>query len=212
VSLLPDDDFVRDHEGMVRALAKEVAFELGAATLIDDLVGYGMEGLLEARRQFDPTRGTPFGGFARKRVRYAMFDGAEEMRGSSRKRHARVVRVGKEIREEEAAELDLRGDDPTFDEIAASFDRLYGKETSSMILDRLAEEQRTPEAKVIAALDGARLRRAITRLDDEPRKLLEDYYYGQRSVEDIAGDLGVSRAQFWRMHSAALLLLREALG
>ncbi|MCA9558146.1 MAG: hypothetical protein KC583_06205, partial [Myxococcales bacterium] len=45
------------------------------AVAVDDLVGYGHVGLLEARERFDPRRGIHFESFARHRIRGAMFDG-----------------------------------------------------------------------------------------------------------------------------------------
>lgn len=41
---------------------------------IDELVQWGVVGLLEARERFDPSRGKPFSAFATRRIRGAMID------------------------------------------------------------------------------------------------------------------------------------------
>lgn len=41
---------------------------------VEELVQWGIVGLLEARERFDPSRGTPFAAFAERRVRGAMLD------------------------------------------------------------------------------------------------------------------------------------------
>lgn len=41
---------------------------------VDELIQWGVLGLLEARERFDPTRGKAFGAFAERRIRGAMLD------------------------------------------------------------------------------------------------------------------------------------------
>lgn len=41
---------------------------------VEELIQWGIVGLLEARERFDPSRGTPFGAYAERRVRGAMLD------------------------------------------------------------------------------------------------------------------------------------------
>lgn len=206
-----DDDFVRDHEGLVRGIARGLAVELGALAFFDDLAAYGMVGLLEARQTYDPDRRVPFAGFAPGRIRGAILDGAQKINGLSAKTRARIKRAQDELIEEQALALDQRGTDPSFDEVAASLNQLFGKLTGTMILDRFAQEQRTPEQRVMSEMDAARLRRAIAGLDDEARKLIQLYYFDEWLVEDAARELGMSRAGFWRAHTEVIAELREAL-
>jgi RNA polymerase sigma factor for flagellar operon FliA len=59
----------------VRAAARRVARRAGPAVDVDELVGLGSEGLVQAARSYDPGRGVPFAAWARLRVRGAMLDG-----------------------------------------------------------------------------------------------------------------------------------------
>lgn len=60
----------------------------------EDLIAYGYVGLLEARKRFDPSKGTPFVTFAWWRVRGAIIQGAREMSGSTRRHPRPVVMLG----------------------------------------------------------------------------------------------------------------------
>ena len=72
---------------LVRAEARRVASHLPpGAVELDDLVGYGHLGLLEARDRYDPTRGVGFEVYARYRIRGAIFDGIRQSMGPLRLR------------------------------------------------------------------------------------------------------------------------------
>jgi RNA polymerase sigma factor (sigma-70 family) len=59
----------------VLKIAREIAESVGFHVEIDDLVGWGHMGLIEAADRFDPARGVTFRTFAHRRIRGAMLDG-----------------------------------------------------------------------------------------------------------------------------------------
>src|SRR5260221_12843160 len=63
----------------VRSIAAKIKEQLPREIEFDDLVAYGMQGLLEAAQRFDGSHGTSFTTFAYYRVRGAMFDGLRGM-------------------------------------------------------------------------------------------------------------------------------------
>jgi RNA polymerase sigma factor for flagellar operon FliA len=63
----------------VKAAARRLARRSGPGVELDELVASGSEGLVEAARSFDATRGVPFAAYARARVRGAMLDGLRAM-------------------------------------------------------------------------------------------------------------------------------------
>ena len=64
-------------EGMpiVTIIARQIRRQLGSGVQSDELQSFGLEGLLMAARNFDPTLGVPFVRFANYRIRGAMLDG-----------------------------------------------------------------------------------------------------------------------------------------
>jgi RNA polymerase sigma factor for flagellar operon FliA len=73
----------------VQAIARKVKRTLGAAIELDDLVGYGSKGLVEAAERFDGRAGVAFTTFAYYRIRGAMYDGIRAMGWYSRADYAR---------------------------------------------------------------------------------------------------------------------------
>jgi RNA polymerase sigma factor for flagellar operon FliA len=63
----------------VRSIAAKIKEQLPREIEFDDLVAYGMQGLLEAAERYDGSHGTSFTTFAYYRVRGAMFDGLRGM-------------------------------------------------------------------------------------------------------------------------------------
>lgn len=59
----------------VLKVARELAESVGFHVEIDDLIGAGHMGLMEAAARYDPSRGVTFRTFAHRRIRGAMLDG-----------------------------------------------------------------------------------------------------------------------------------------
>jgi len=79
------------------ALVTAIASRLKRTTLtgadLDDLIGYGTIGLVEAARRFDPARGLAFSTYAYPRIAGAMLDGARLSMGGKRGGHLDVASV-----------------------------------------------------------------------------------------------------------------------
>ena len=80
---------VEQHLSLVQAIARKVKKSVGASVDVDDLVGYGSKGLVEAADRFDPRHGVAFSTFAYYRIRGAMYDGLRSMGWYSRADYAR---------------------------------------------------------------------------------------------------------------------------
>src|SRR6476620_4635476 len=75
--------YVRSIAGKIKkTVAKEIEFE--------DLVEYGMIGLLEAADRYDPSHGANFMTFAYYRIRGAIYDGLRGMGWMSRSEYAKA--------------------------------------------------------------------------------------------------------------------------
>ncbi|MBT3222915.1 MAG: sigma-70 family RNA polymerase sigma factor, partial [Proteobacteria bacterium] len=67
-------DLVLLYYPMVRAIACRIHRRLPKAVDVDDLIGAGVVGLIEALERFDPDRGIPFESYAKHRIRGAVVD------------------------------------------------------------------------------------------------------------------------------------------
>jgi len=65
----------------VLKLARDVADTVGFHVEVDDLIGWGHMGLIEAAARYDPRRAVTFRTFAHRRIRGAMLDGIRKEAG-----------------------------------------------------------------------------------------------------------------------------------
>jgi RNA polymerase sigma factor (sigma-70 family) len=88
------DERIESHVGLVHAIARHTARRVPAQTVdVDELVGDGMVGLVEAADRFDDTVGVPFATYASRRIAGAMIDGLRRRAFVSRHGRARGVQT-----------------------------------------------------------------------------------------------------------------------
>ena len=75
---------VVDHYGWAESIARAVARAWNLDWRLDGLDGAAMEALIFCSRRFDPSRGIPFKGYARRRIHEASTEAARKSKGWSR--------------------------------------------------------------------------------------------------------------------------------
>src|SRR4029079_5597080 len=68
-----------------------------------------------------------------------------------------------------------------------------------------------PDATLVRREQLGMLRDAIAELPDRMRTVVEEYFFGQRKMADIASELGVTESRVSQLRSEALGLLRAGL-
>ncbi len=214
-----DDAFVERYTGLVRSIAGKVRVELGMRPEeLDDLVAWGMQGLLEARARFDASRGVQFQTFAYYRIRGAILDGIRKMTHLPRRVVARARAmggadlVGEDVgqRIEGARLAGQRGPDPV-----STLDDAIQRITTAFLTayqESATPEGPSPEEGAEQAQLIQKMRQAIQSLPEREATLLHAIYFEDRTLDDIGGQLGVSRSWACRMHARALDRLRQAMG
>jgi RNA polymerase sigma factor for flagellar operon FliA len=218
-------ELVEKHLSLVQALARKVKKTLGASIELDDLIGYGSKGLVEAAERFDERHGVAFSTFAYYRIRGAMYDGLRTMGWYSRADHARYraeERANEYLRSRADREGAARaqGLEPTAD-AAGTLDavaeilsgvatvHITSLEAASTVAD---ESLPAPDAAVDAERLTLRVRQAVLTLPAKERRLLELYYFADKNLEEAGAELGLSKSWACRLHARAVDLLRDELG
>ncbi|GLY56132.1 MAG: sigma-70 family RNA polymerase sigma factor [Cellulosimicrobium funkei] len=186
----------------------------------EDLASVGAVALTTAATSFDPTRGVPFGAYARRRIVGAL---ADELRSqdwaprSARRRIKALTAVtasltasfGREPTDAQVAEAmgvavaDVRAArDDAGRSIVAMEDTTY---------DHVALEAPTPEEQVLSVEERHVVREAVAALPDQLRHVVEQVYFAGRSVGDLAAELGISHSTVSHARIEAVRLLREGL-
>lgn len=218
MSSQPDEAFVREHEDLVRKHALRVKAQFGLKTELAELMGYGFQGLLEARERFDPERGVQFSTYAYYRVRGAVLDGVREMAYLPRKVHAQrraaeaLDRAAEEVALQRAKTPEARAD---IQKTLQAVDDILGKTCAAMVLGVVGQaDEDAPEGAESAIIDReehAAVREALEVLDDRERALVEGHYFGERTLEEIGAEMGISKSWASRLCTRALGKMRAAL-
>jgi RNA polymerase sigma factor for flagellar operon FliA len=186
----------------------------------DDLASAGALALVTAADAFDSSLGVPFGAYARKRIVGAF---ADEMRSSDwASRGAR-----KRIRETTAVQETLTaalGRTPQIDEIAEAMgvDR---EEVSAGLADAartvstiddaasdfLIADTALPEESLLSAERLNFLRSAVQSLPEKMRIIVTQVYFEDRSVKEIADELGITHSAVSQQRAEAIRLLKDGL-
>jgi RNA polymerase sigma factor for flagellar operon FliA len=191
----------------------------------DDLVSAGMLGLAQAAKSWDPERGVTFERYARARIQGALLD---ELR--SRDWATRSVRANARRLRAATEALTSGGEMPTSAQLGAvmgvspqEVDRLHEEIHRATVLhyDALVtdvDESPLPCAPADGPLDTlvqrelvGYLRDAVVTLPERLRKVVVEYFFEERPMQDIADDLGVTESRVSQMRAEAIVLLRASL-
>ena len=215
------------HMDLVDLIARQVARELGRSAEIDDLRAMGHQGLLEAARRFDESRGVTFRRFANYRVRGAMLDGVRKSAPLPRRAHARIRALEaalllNETAAEDAGNSGLATADPraleqkltehladmaTAMAVGLLATPAIGDDGEPSALDTsLSPEEAVAEAElrkiVVDALDG---------LPEDERELVRRHYLEGERFDHVAASLGLSKSWGSRLHTRAVARLTKKL-
>lgn len=183
---------VEDHQKLVFHLAMKVYRRLPIRQDLDDLIGYGMIGLIEAASRFNAKLRVEFSTFAWPRINGAIYDGVSEMSWMSRSRYRRLL---------QAQENDGDGQEGnTIPEGVIDFSSL-DVDSAQEVAD---EEMVTGESKAVRREDGRVLSLSIEALPEREKRLIKLIYIEGMNLVEASERIGVSKSWGSRMHSKSL--------
>jgi len=213
--------------GLVEIVARQVLRTLGGAGELEELLSFGREGLWDAARRFDDSRGVPFRGYANFRVRGAIIDGVRASARLSRRTHERLNGLQAAARISEGAFEDLSAPRPPgsgaaeaelalSEHLAAMATAMaagliaptaHGESGERTLVDASANpEQAYGQAQLLDLI-----RTAITELPHEEAELVRRHYLEGARFDHVAEELGLSKSWASRLHTRALTRLSKRL-
>ena len=209
--------------GLVEVIARQVARAVGTTTDYDDLLGAGREGLFDAARKFDPSRGIPFRAYANLRVRGAVIDGVRRQSHMPRRAHERLLAM-------EASGAVSEGNfrwvhSPAVEPLApGEAEERLSRHVSAMATAAAVsviardcettssgdpEDVATPEEQFAQAEMLDLIRRNIDELASGEAAVLRAYYFEGKSFIQIADQFNYSKSWVCRLHTQAMSRLTK---
>jgi RNA polymerase sigma factor FliA len=227
------DRLILTYAPLVKYVAGRIGSGLPAHVDNEDLVSYGLLGLMSAIERYDPERDVKFETYAVTRIKGAIIDELRSLDWVPRSVRSRARAIERGI-----AELEARGGRaPTDEEIAGklgvSQDELEESleeisRTSIAALDELwtvspggdqvalidtIEDTQGPNPQ--ASLDATELREtigeAIARLPEREKLVITLYYYEELTLREIGEVLGVTESRVSQLHTKAILRMKARL-
>lgn len=218
---------------LVKRIAGRLAMSLPPHVAEDDIIGYGVFGLLDALERFEAARGFKFETYASIRIRGAMIDGLRTMDWVPHSARQKVKRVqdgfavleyqlGRAATVQEVAELlkvEVREIEgvlaqaqiltlTSFDEATIDGDGDSSGTPLNLLVDTEAQEAyqavEKQEQKQILAV-------AVEKLPDKEKLVVALYYQDELTLKEIAAVLKLSESRISQLHSQAILRLRGRL-
>ena len=193
---------------------------------LDTLTSVAYEALVTSANRYNPNLGIPYRAYAKRRVRGALLDHLRSDDWASR-RVRRAIRHRDTTRDQLTA---TNGHTPTHAELAAAMNvtpaqlaKTEREHHQGVVLrieqvsevfgvEALPTTGTTPEQVIEQRELHAYLRDAIATLPKRLRTVIHGSYYENRTIEDMAAELGVTESRISQLRKEAETLIRDALG
>ena len=226
------DALILKYAPFVKYVAGRMAVNLPNNVEYEDLVSYGVFGLMDAIEKYDPERAVQFKTYAKTRIRGAILDELRVLDWTPRsvrqkakkleKAYAQLEsQLGREAKDEEVAE---------YLEITVQEHQKLLEETRQSLVLSLDENDPnsdqpgqsrlnffedlntlTPEQKATGKEVKKMLAESINKLNDRERLVITLYYFEELTSKEIGSILGVSDSRVSQLHTKAILRLRGRL-
>lgn len=224
------DKIILEYAPLVKIVAGRLNMYLGYNVEYDDLVGYGIFGLIDAIDKFDYGKGVKFETYASLRIRGAILDQIRKMDWIPRSLRQKQKKIDAAISKIENTYGRNATDEEIAKEIGIDTDELLNwqgqaKITNIVSLDEFIEASgekemgfvRTnafeqPENVVMKNELKQQLADSLTSLTEKERKVILLYYYEELTLKEISVVLEVSESRVSQLHTKALQKMKAKLG
>ena len=224
------EKLIIEYAPLVKLVAGRLSMYLGYNVEYEDLVSYGIFGLIDAIDKYDYTKAVKFETYASLRIRGAILDQIRKMDWIPRTIRQRQKQIDAVMRQIEST----KGRVATDEEIAVGLgitNEEYSEWQSKMkitsvvslneFLEQGSEVPNTPSGSKHfimpeEAVEQEELKvmliEALTLLTEKERKVIELYYYEDLTLKEISQVLEVTESRVSQLHTKALHKMKGKLG
>lgn len=223
------EQLILEYADLIKYVAGRLSIYFGSNVEYDDLVGYGIFGLIDAIDKFDINKGVKFETYASLRIRGSIIDSIRELDWVPRS-------LRKKSKDLEKAYTELEnelGHTATDSQVAARMGisveelnkTLHDVNMSTMIsiedyLEQNYEigfdisnydESRQPEKRIEVIEIKEILAESIDKLPEKERMVVTLYYFEELTLKEISAIMKVSESRISQLHTKAILRMRAKL-
>ncbi|MCX7747023.1 MAG: FliA/WhiG family RNA polymerase sigma factor [Clostridia bacterium] len=223
------EKLIVEYSHLIKYVAGRLNIYFGSNVEYDDLVGFGVFGLIDAIDKFDINKGVKFETYASLRIRGSIIDSIREMDWvprSLRQKNKELEKVYWEIENELGHSAT---DKEVADKLGITLDEFYKLlnevNLSSMIsLEEFLEQnyevgtdlfnsgkEDRPESHMEITEIRDILADAINKLPEKEKMVVSLYYFEELTLKEISAIMKVSESRISQLHTKAILRLRGKL-
>lgn len=225
------EQIVKKYIPLVKYIASRVIIGKSKYIEYEDLVSYGLIGLMDAMSKFDEKRGMKFSTYASIRIKGAMID---ELRKNSPISKGAMDRLNRYNDVVEKLQKELMRE-PTDAEIADRLgiqlseigqiegyinyisiisleDLIFSDDDDIPLMGTIEDEKSPSPERVLEDKEELEyLAKALDDINEKDRTVLSLYYYDGLTLKEIGKILNVSESRVCQLHSRAIMHLRNSM-
>lgn len=224
------EQIIIEYAPLVKVVAGRLSIYLGSNVEFDDLVSYGVFGLIDAIDKFDLDKDVKFETYASLRIRGSILDQIRKMDWIPRTVRQRQRKMDEAIKIIEMRTGKTATDEELAQELGLSLDELCNwqsqlKVTNVVSLNEFEENGPEPVidqshqsrfSRPEEVVEEAELKQTLTEsldvLTEKERRVIELYYYEELTLKEISKVLEVSESRVSQLHTKALNKMRKKMG
>jgi RNA polymerase sigma factor for flagellar operon FliA len=222
------EELLREHLPLVRRVVQRLAARKPPHIDLDDLVSWGIVGLLDAINKYDPKKEASFSTYAQFRIRGAVLDHLRSLDWVPRSvrqkasliekvAHALEGTLGRPPTEEELADelgLSLEAYQELLTRVGEmtlfSIEDLGFRsgEERFKLEERLEDGEVDPLAALLTQERVTQVAAAVGRLPEREQLVVTLYYHEELTMKEVGAVLGLTESRVSQLHSQAMLRLK----
>lgn len=225
------EQVIESYIPLVKYIASRVSMGKNKYMEYEDLVGYGMVGLMDALSKYDSTKGMKFSSYASIRIKGAIIDELRRARPISKgamdklnKYNEAVESLQKTLLREPilieianymnitVSEVSEIENYINYISIVSLEDMIFSDDEDMTVMGTIEDKNSpSPEESYESVEQLEILSEGIKSLKEKDRTILNLYYYEGLTLKEIGEVLSVSESRVCQLHSRAIRNLREKL-
>lgn len=214
---------------LIRYVVGRVRVTLPSTISIEDIAGYGVEGLINAIERYSPQKNTRFETYALIRIRGAILDKirSQDFLPRSVRQKLKLLKEAQENLKQDLGRM------PTTQEIAqyvdmdaekvsqllaedvtitSIYDKKGSTEDSVEIIDTIQDTHKlNPQENAEEKNVKQELERALMRLPERERIIMVLYYQENMTLKEIGETISMSESRVCQLHAQAIMKLKNIL-